>query len=483
MKSKNIALSLLFIVSGCGFFRTSDPKITSLEPVVFSPQAPETWDLPSGIKVLYLPDDELPFISATLTMRGGGLWEAESEKGNVALMGALLAGGGAGMRTADEFDRELVRLSASVSSSFGPEFGTVSFSCLQPDINTVFGLFSDVIFRPKFEQSRIDLSKGKALEGIRRRKDDPSTVAIMSFNQLIYGKSSPYGKVMESDDLRKIKRENLLDVYKKFVHPKGALLTVTGKITKDELNELLNKEFAVWRSPNETERVPPPLGPEPRPAIYFIESKVSQATIIAGHRGVPRRTDDEIAIAGWNELVGGGIELSRLVDKVRTEKGYAYDVSAGIYPGLLAGSNIIFLQTKIQSAGDALVESLGVLEDLQKNMISEDEMLNMKRAAVNAFVFAFDSPSSVLSRKASQYLYGYPDDYDAKYAGRVMSLAPADIKEVANRRWDSQKLVIVVVGDKEVYKRISAVLPKLPVQVRSQPIKIVNFDESLKGIQ
>ncbi len=58
---------------------------------------------------------------------------------------------------------------------------------------------------------------------------------------------STYGKVALSSDIRKISRETIINEYKKFVKPKHARLTISGKISRENLLNTIQKYFGNWK--------------------------------------------------------------------------------------------------------------------------------------------------------------------------------------------------------------------------------------------
>jgi zinc protease len=448
------------------------------EVVQFKPPQPERWTMPNGLTVVYLQDRELPLVQGQLMIRGGSLWAERYPLGTTSAMGETMRSGGAGALSADALDRELEKLAAAVSSSFSHEFGSVSFSCLTADLNQVFQIFSDVALRPRFEGERLALWKGQSLEGIRRRVEDPGTVASIAFTQLLYGDSA-YGRVSRSKDIASITRADLEALHRELVRPDGAILVVTGSVERDQIKDLIDHQFGSWRARGRRLPPAPPVNYEPKPGIYFVTLPFAQASVKAGHLGVPRLTPDYPAIDLFNELFGSGGFGSRLMKRVRTELGLTYGVYGGIAPAVVKGSNYIFLQTKADSTGAALVESIAELERLQRELPSEQE-LNEKRLAIeNSYVFNFSSVGEIAARLAKQELLGFPDNYDATYLSKIAAVTPADLSQVAKERWDSKKLVVVVVGNESAYAALEREHAKPESRLNSFKLHKVNFSEAL----
>jgi zinc protease len=437
--------------------------------------------LPNGLQVIFLQDNELPLVRGKLLIRGGSLWATEYPVGTTSAMGDGMRSGGAGELSADELDKELEKLAAGVSSSFSAEYGGVSFSCLASDVDRVFPIFSDVVLRPRFEEDRLALWKGQSLEGIRRRVEDPSTVAGLAFLQLVYGDSA-YGRVSRSRDISSISRTDLIDLHRHLVRPDGAYLVVTGQISQAKVAELAQQYLGEWVSRGESLPPAPPVPQEPAPGIYFITLPFAQASVKFGQLGVPRFTPDYPAIDVFNELFGSGGFGSRLMKRVRTELGLSYGVYGGISPGRVRGTNYVFVQTKAASTGSAIDESIAVLEDLQHHVPADEELAEKKSAITNSYVFNFNSKDEVASRVASQELLEYPADYDKTYLAKISSVKPADVTTVAAARWDPTKLVVVVVGNEQALAALEQERSRPGSRLAAFDLRKLSFDETVSPL-
>ncbi|NDC37685.1 MAG: insulinase family protein, partial [Proteobacteria bacterium] len=122
---------------GCSAVAPGRQSADERRVATFRPTTPQRWTLPNGLTVLFLQDDELPLVSGVLYLRSGALWEPVTPVGAAGALGELMREGGAGERSADALDETLEKLSASVASSISGEFGTVAFSALSADFETV----------------------------------------------------------------------------------------------------------------------------------------------------------------------------------------------------------------------------------------------------------------------------------------------------------------------------------------------------------
>jgi zinc protease len=486
-----LQITCLFVMTcgvvGCAVSSfTSEPsssqRVAPEELTPFEPVKPMQWRLDNGLTVMVLPNNELPLVTGVLYLRGGSFWEDSLglSPGAVIAMGDQLRQGGAGTLSADELDLTLEKLAAGISTSFGGEYGTIRFSSLASDAEQLFALTREVLTKPRFDEERLSLWKGQVIESISRRKDDPSTVAQLSFGSVLYSET-PFGKVLTTAEVSNLSRDELKRAHRALVTPSRAVLAVSGAISVEEVKALVSKYLGAWQSESVDLSPLPQLDNDPQPALYVVKQPLQQASIILGHRGVPRLTDDYVAIEGFNELFGGGFG-SRLFARIRTELGLSYSVGGGISPGVVRGVNSVGLQTKSQSVVTAIEEVYKIIEGVQHDLPTVGELNDIKRGIEDSFVFKFSSPEKIVERAALIQTIQYPADYDARHLPQVRSLTPEALRSVAQRRWDPRKIVIVVVGDETAYSALQEARKNEGSVLHRLPLIELTFDEKVRGI-
>ncbi len=446
------------------------------EPVSYQPPRPQIFTLPNGLTVMFLNDPELPLLNGALFTAGGTLSETAQKSLTLGAMGGQLRAGGAGNLSADELDEELEKLSADVGSEVQAELGKIGFACLEQDIDRVFSLFADVVLRPHFEKSRLDLWKGQALEDIARRKDDPSTIAQITFQQLLYGAQSPYGWVPKGEDVQRVSREEMMTMYDHYVRPDGAILVIAGDIDEPRMRDLVSTHFASWTPRGAS--LPPlaAIDDTPQAGIYFIRMPLEQATVMMGHLGPQRLSPDYVAIEGLNHLLSNGFS-SRLFSKVRSELGLAYMIYGSINPGATKGNAMIAIQTKSISTGQAMSASINELKALQTDVVTDEELSSTQTAKENAFIFKVDTADKVVTRTAMLRLLHYPENFDESFLTGLKNLKVEEIREAARTRWHPNEFVTVVVGNEQALQSIQAQRQDQNSPLFKIPLKEISFNE------
>jgi zinc protease len=421
------------------------------------------YTLPNGMKLYLLEDHELPIVSGTVRVRTGNLFDPADKVGLASITGTVMRSGGTKDKTGDQLDELLENMAASVESDIGETSGAVSFSALKDNSGEVLAVFKDVLTQPEFRQDKIDLAKSEMRSGIARRNDDANGVAEREFTDIVYGKDTPYGWDVEYATLDRITRADVVAFYQRYFFPANMLLAVWGDFSTAEMQVKLTQLFGGWNY--EQPKVPPfpAVHEKVQPGIFLAKKDdITQTFFIEGHLGGRRNDPDLPALEVMGNILGGGFQ-SRLVQRVRTKLGLAYDISADWganydHPGLfeITGS------TKSASTADTLKAIQEQIERIRSSEVSSDELETARQSLLNSLVFAFDTKTKTLSRLLNYEYFGYPKDFIARYQKGLEAVTREDVLRVARERVHPADLTIVAVGKTGEFQQSLATLG-LPV--------------------
>jgi len=453
MKKLSLLLCLCVLVS-CAPRRgaSSSPGIPDrpdklgMGDVKFRLPQTDRWVLSNGLVVFYRYDDELPRINGSLYFPGGGLYEPEELAGISNAVGAQLRDGSIKGVSPAEFDRKLDNLAVSIETSYGAENGGLSFGCLSEDFETVLEISSKILREPAFDSQRFELWRKLSIDGIQRRRDDPQLMAFMMFAKALFGDGSPFARFPTEAGINRLKRADLIQYAERFIRPNGAILAASGSVPKERFAKLVEKYFGDWKPRTDPLPALPAVDHKPEPAVYVLEREFVQSSVIIGHLGPPRFTPDVYEMNIYNRVLGAMGFGSRLFDQIRTQLGLAYDVSGGIYPGVVAGSFQISLASRNEAALEAVRQSLSITRETLDQPPQQIEFEESKSAVEQSFAFRFDSEAEIVQRAATQELLHFPEDYDRTYLERIARVTPDMVREVG-RKWVHPKdAVVVIVG-------------------------------------
>ncbi len=418
-----------------------------LQPTAIQPTRVQ---LSNGRTVLLIEDRSLPFVNGRIYLRAGSIYEPDDKVGLSGIFSAVMRTGGAGERTPDQVDETLETLAASVSVSTDNLFTSVAFNTLTENLDQVLQIWADVLLRPRFAQDRVDLEKGRALEAIRRRNDQPTQIAVREFLRRI-NEGHPAGRISSAASIQSITRDDLLAFHQRYFKPNGAVLAVSGDFNTQEMVARLERTLQGWARGEVN--LPTFAPPSPKPSIYFVQKETNQSVIYMGNPTVTAFAPGYSELDLASRVLGDGFN-SRLFLEVRTKRGLAYATGGAQtqgfgWPGFFYGASI----SRVEKTAEVIELMLAQFRDLRERPVSQEELELFRNNILNAEVFRFTSKQAVAERIARTQLLGLPDDYYEQYVRQIQAATPADLQRVMQQYVRPEQFVIVVVGDRRQFDK------------------------------
>jgi zinc protease len=436
----------------------------------FHPQEPLRVQLPNGMVIFLQQDNELPLISATARIRGGGVSEPASKTGLTELYGEVWRTGGTKSKTGDQMDDFLEARAAKIETGSQGDSTTISLNCLKGDFDAVFAMFLDLLHNPEFRADKLELAKDQAYTDISRRNDDVESIVHRESRILAYGKDNPYARVTEYSTIAAVTREDLLDWHKQYVYPNNIIFGISGDFDAKTMQAKLEEAFGSWQKGPDAKQ-PEIKFTDPKPGLYFIsKSDVNQSTIDMLDLGIERSNPDYFAVSVMNELFGGGFS-SRLFNNLRSAKGLAYSVGGGVgYGWDRPGLTQFEMQTKSATTVEGIQGLDEEIDGLLNKPAAADELKKAKDNILNSFIFQFDTPEKVLREKMTYEFYHYPLDFLERYRSEVEKITAEDVTRVARKYVHKDRMAVLVLGnDAEFPKPLNTLGPVQKVDITIPP--------------
>jgi zinc protease len=428
--------------------RAADLRYPALP--AFTLSQPERVVLDNGLVVLLLEDHELPLVDATALIRTGSRFEPADQLGLAELTGTVLRTGGTTKLSGDQLDDLLEGKAAVIETSIGETSGRAYMSALAQDFPAVLQVFADVLRRPAFAETKIQVAKNQASAEIARRNDEPIGMVFRELEKVVYGAESPYARDSTHATLGRIQRRDLVQWHATWFQPNNVVLGLVGDFKKEEALRLVREAFGDWPRGPQAPAVPPAPERGPTPGVYYVEKNdVTQSSIALGSLGIVRNNPDYYALEVVNHVLSGSF-ASRMFSNVRTRKALAYSVFGQVgsewdFPGML----FAFMTTKTQTTGAGIEALLEELKGMTANPPTPQEVELAKQAILNSFVFNADSKRKVLSQQLNFEFYGYPADWLERYRRGIEAVTLEQVRAAAAKYLHPEQLAIVVVGPKE----------------------------------
>ena len=402
--------------------------------------------LPSGMVLLVAERPAVPIVAATLTLQAGAVFDPPAKPG-VANLTAIMLSQGTTTRTAPQISEAIEFVGGSLGVESGTDTARITFSFLSKDLDLALDLMGDLLTNPTFPQAELAKKIPEVLASLKRNQEDPGTVSYEAFMALVYG-AHPYGKPTEGTEtsVPTITRDDILAFYQEYYRPNRAVLTVVGDVTVADLKQRLTARLGGWTPGGAPLVKPAAPAPLAKGVTKTIQREVTQAAINFGHVGITRDNPDYYAVYVMNYLLGGGMN-SRLPQKIREEKGWAYDVGSAFAPGKYAGDFSVTMQTKNEVAQEAIDAALAEIRRIREQPVSAQELADAKAYLTGSFPLRLDTSAKVVGMLASIEQNNLGLDYVERYPALINAVTAADVQRVAQKYLNPDTYALAVVAD------------------------------------
>jgi len=450
MRLKSLILTipaLLFMLAACSTTpKVVDPRALTFAPLKFSLPKSDQITLKNGMRVYLLEDHELPIVNMTALITAGSIYDPPELTALAGITGSLVRSGGTESLKPDALDAELEFMASAIEAGIGEDMGTLSMNTLTKNLPRTLELYADVLMKPGFEQSRIDLAKNSTIDGIRRQNDDPKGIAGREFKKAIYEKH-PLGRVGTIESVNLITRKDMVNLHKRYFTPKGIILAVSGDFNRTELIAQLEKLFGGWQP--EEPQLPVVATPDLNSSkqVLLAKKQVSQTVIRMGHLGLEKNNPDQYAVRVMDYILGGGF-TSRLTQEIRSNQGLAYHAGSRFDIGRrFPGTFMAETETKAESTVKAITLMNDIIAGMTKELVSEEELKQAKESIINSFIFGFTQANSIVTQQARLEFYGFPDGYLENFRDNIARVSREDVLRVSRKYLHPEAMIIMVVGD------------------------------------
>ncbi|MBI1826503.1 MAG: insulinase family protein, partial [Planctomycetes bacterium] len=426
----------------------SFPKSPPIAPLLASVPKPETQEftLSGGLRLVVVPNHEVPFVTMTLGVRNGGWTE---EKPGTASMAAGMITKGSANHTAAELAEETEFNAIYLNGAASIDVASAFASCVTDKFDTAIKLLAEVVRTPKFPESELEILRQQELLGLMIEAKTPEYAADREMRKRLYG-AHPYSRTAtgEPSDVQGLKVDDLKNWWTTFVRPDTTVLYVAGDVEPATAKKMAEQSFGDWKAEGETPKPKPAEIPESsKTQIYLVDRPGSvQSQIRVGQRGITRQDPDYFRTVVFSQIFGGSFG-SRLNKAIRVEKGLTYGARGGFSAQRFAGQLNISTFTKNPTTAETLKVILSEIDKIEAAPPESSELDIARSYLTGSFAGNRETPGQVVGDLWLIEYAGLPKDYLTKYLNGIKETSADDIRRVANRLIDKSKLTIVVVGE------------------------------------
>jgi zinc protease len=403
---------------------------------------------PGGIEAWLVESHDNPLIAMRFAFRGGASQDPVGKEGLAYFVSAMMDEG-AGPLEAVAFQERAQSLAMRMDFDASRDVMLANVQTLSANKDDVFNLVRLAMTEPRFDEDAIERVRAQILAGLKFDANDPETVASLAWDRLAFG-DHPYGRPIKGTmaSIASISHDDLKDYVTRVFAREKLVISVVGDIDAATLGRTLDHLFGGLPERSTLDPVAdadPPLGP----TREIIQMDVPQSVAQFGHRGIARNDEDFIPAYVLNYIIGGGGFSSRLMEEVREKRGLAYSVHSNLFPYRHGAVFVGNVATKNEAVGQSLDVIESELRRAAEQGPTQEELANAKSYLTGAYALRFESSSSI----ANQLLWIQIEDLGIDYVNRRNELIEAvtldDIKRVAKRLIEADRLITTIVGKPE----------------------------------
>lgn len=433
------------------FDRTKMPP-NGPNPVV---KVPAFWrkDWPNGIKFIGTENRELPTVALSIKIPGGHLLNTNdlSKVGLASIFTDMMTEDTKNY-TAEEMSRELQKLGSSINVFSGNEDITFQVQSQVKNLDATLRLLEERMLNPKFTQDAFSRIQKQTLESFKVAKTQPSVVADQVFAKVNYGDNHILGVQGggTEETVKSFKLDDIQWYYDNYMTSQDAEVIVVGDVSEDEilpklsfLNKLPNKKIEI-----------PAIAPAPaveKTKVYLVNvPKSAQTEFRVGYvTGLKYDATGEYYKSGlMNYNLGGGFN-SRLNMNLREDKGWTYGARSAFSGGKQTGDYEFSSGIRGNATDSALVEIMKELKGFAENGVTPEELEFMKSAIGQRDALRYETGFQKAGFIGNILEHNLPADYVDQQNKIINSITKEEIDRLAKKWLQTDKMNILVVGDKE----------------------------------
>ncbi|MCS0495002.1 insulinase family protein [Ancylobacter sp. MQZ15Z-1] len=400
---------------------------------------------PGGIEAWLVHDTTLPLVAMEVAFIGGASQDP-ADKPGVANLAASLLDEGAGELDAQAFQDRMAEKAIELRFDASRDQVSGSLRTLSDNAGEAFELMRLAVTEPRFDDEAVERIRQGQLAALRRRLNDPSTLASLGWSARAFP-NHPYGRpVMGTlESVPTISRADLKGFVAHDLARDNLKIAVVGDITAEALAPALDAMFGAL--PAKAELTPvPDVTPQGLGTVVVKELDVPQTSMVFGGIGLKRNDPDFIPAFVLNHMLGGSAFSSRLFREVREKRGLAYSVYSHLAPLDHAALILGGTATKNERAGETIDIIKGEWLKLLEEGPTEEELADAKSYLIGSFALRFDSSTKVAAQLLQIQIDNLGIDYIDVRNQLVGAVTLDDIKRVAARFRNDPAWLFSVVG-------------------------------------
>lgn len=389
--------------------------------------------LENGITLIIVENQAADIISGRFFLKNAGTIVENRAKAGVAhLVSAVITKGTENLSALDIAEK-IESIGAGLGADASTDYFSLSLKTVSADFPPMLRLLGEIMRSPTFPESEVELERKLTIQGIRSQKEQPFNVAFNQLRQQMYP-NHPYGvSVLGTEDsVTKITREDLRQYHQTYFRPDNLVISLSGRITKDQGLDFISEVFGDWQKPAQPCPKVQITSPTLNPSQAEIIQDTQQSIVMLGYLGTKVNLADYPVLKLLSTYLGNGLS-SRLFVELREKRGLAYDVSA-FFPTRLDTAPFITYMGTAPTNTEIAIEGLSTeVERLTQETLTEEELQGAKNKLLGQYALGKQTNGEIAQTYGWYETLGLGVEFDRIFQTTIPPITPEKARAVAHK--------------------------------------------------
>jgi predicted Zn-dependent peptidase len=349
-------------------------------------------------------------------------------------------------RSAAKIAQEIDSVGGQLNAFTEKEYVGFYAKVLDEHLPFAFDLVSDIVLNPVFPPNEIERERNVIFEEINMVEDSPQELILDLYLEKFW-KGHALGRPISGTkkSVAGITRQDVRKHFKDNYTASNMVIAVAGNIRHSEVYKLAERYFS---SLDRGIAVNPGLPPKAC-AGRFIRRKahLEQTHICLGTPSPAIASEEQYCAHLLCNVLGGGMS-SRLFQNIREKRGLVYSIFSMLNLYRDTGSLVVYAGTASEKTKEVIDLTLDEFRRLREQLIPAQELKRAKENIKGSVMLSLESSSSRMTNLAQQLIYYGRVKSLEEILGAVECVSARDIRNLANRIFDSSCLTLAALDSR-----------------------------------
>ncbi len=402
----------------------------------------------SGLKVILKENRAAPVVALQIWARVGSADERDEEAGMCHFIEHMIFKG-TEKRKVREMAREIESLGGRINAYTSYDQTVYHITIASRYADTALDILADAVQHSIFDPLELEREREVILEEIRMGKDNPSGQLFKQTMATLF-RNHPYRRpvIGFESTIRAVTWDQMVSFFKKWYVPGRMVFIAVGDFDLSEMENKLKENFKGFKPSFENlpERMKEPEQIGSRSILSQGSFKETYLQIAFPISSVTH--EDSPALDVLSQILGGG-ETSRLVQKVKLEKGLVNSISASSFTPKDPGAFIIGATLPAENVEKASEAILREVIRLGEEGVTAEELYRIKVNIESDLIYDRQTVQGE-ARKIGYYEVIADDlQFEKEYMRRIRLLQSEEIQNIVKKYFKKSRLVISLLAPPE----------------------------------